>query len=247
MSFVLRFLGTGSTGAYRLGSAAAVLERDGEPLLLIDCGLDIPDRFRDHYGAPPPAVFVTHDHLDHVSGFERLYAMLQFEFPAAPPTRVFVHPGVLTGLQQRVAGRRYASAEGGSNFWDPFRLITVTEGFWHDQLWFEVFATRHHAPGTSFGCALPGTMAFTGDTRPIPEVLAVYAGRGELVAHDCSVRGNPSHSGVDELAREYPEDLQRRLVLYHYGSAEDREILASRGFRVALPGQEIELPEHRSS
>jgi hypothetical protein len=34
----LHVLGTGAAGAVDLGSSGAVLERDGEPRLLIDCG-----------------------------------------------------------------------------------------------------------------------------------------------------------------------------------------------------------------
>jgi len=61
-------------------------------------------------------------------------------------------------------------------------------------------------------CLQPAT---TG--RPIPEVLRQYAQTGELIAHDCGLTGNPSHSGIDDLEREYclplaapiPPDLER--------------------------------------
>ncbi len=38
MSLTLHFLGVGSAQAPELGSACGVLEQDGEPLLMIDCG-----------------------------------------------------------------------------------------------------------------------------------------------------------------------------------------------------------------
>ena len=41
-------------------------------------------------------------------------------------------------------------------------------------------------------------------------MLAQHASHGELVAHDCALAGNPSHSGVDDLEREYPEGAARR-------------------------------------
>ena len=56
-----------------LGSAMATIERDGVPWLTIDCGTDGLTRYLAHYGAPPRALFVTHAHLDHVGGFERLF------------------------------------------------------------------------------------------------------------------------------------------------------------------------------
>jgi hypothetical protein len=86
-------------------------------------------------------------------------------------------------------------------------------------------------------------MVWTGDTRPIPEVLAAFADAGELVAHDCSLHGNPSHSGIDDLEREYPPELLGRCVLYHYASIEDGQALQARGYRVAQRGEVIALRE----
>jgi len=134
-----------------------------------------------------------------------------------------------------------ALAEGGVNFWEAFRLVPCTRGFWLDGFWFDIFATRHHAPGTSYGLALEGSFAFTGDTRPIPEVLARYGGGDMVIAHDCSLVGNPSHSGIDDIAREYPDSLRTQLLLYHYGSAADGAALAARGYRIATTGERVAL------
>ena len=109
----------------------------------------------------------------------------------------------------------------------------------------EPFEVRHHFPGTAFGLRLRGSMVWSGDTRPIPEVLARFADAGELVAHDCALHGNPSHTGLDDLEREYPPQLLSRCVLYHYASAADGEAMRARGHRVARPGEVIELNEPR--
>src|SRR4051812_37964011 len=63
MSFSLHFLGVGSAQAVELGSSGAVLERDGAPLLLIDCGPETLARYVELYDAPPPAVYITHTHM----------------------------------------------------------------------------------------------------------------------------------------------------------------------------------------
>ena len=102
-------------------------------------------------------------------------------------------------LQARVADYPQVLAEGGANFWDAFSLVPVSRGFWHERVWFDVFPTRHHAPMTSFGLALRGSVVWTGDTRPIPEILAAFAAHGEVVAHDCVVSGNPSLAGIEDL------------------------------------------------
>ena len=241
MNWHLHFLGVGAAHAVELGSSAVVLERDGEPVLLIDCGPDTLDRYQAAYGSLPRAIFITHTHMDHVGGMERLFTRLWFDERLRGRTRVFAHAGLLPWLQVRVADYPGALAEGGVNFWEAFQLVPCTRGFWLDGLWIDVFATRHHVPGTSFGLALDGSFAYTGDTRPIPEVLGALAGESMLIAHDCGLVGNPSHTGVDDIEREYPETLRRQMMLYHYGSAADGAALAARGYRIATSGERIAL------
>lgn len=246
MSWHLNFLGTGAAHAVELGSSSAVLERDGQPMLLIDCGPDTLDRYVAAYGAPPLNVYITHTHMDHVGGLERLFTRVWFNEALRGKTRVFAHAALVPWLQTRVADYPGVLAEGGVNYWEAFRLVPCSRGFWLDDCWFDVFATRHHRPGTSFGLALPGSFAFTGDTRPIPEVLTHYAGAQELIAHDCGLIGNPSHTGIDDIEREYDEALRARLVLYHYGSKADGDALAARGYRVARAGERVALADPSS-
>ena len=242
MNWSLRFLGVGAAHAVELGSSAAVLERDGKPMLLIDCGPDTLDRYKAAYGELPRAIYLTHTHLDHVGGMERLFTRLWFDDVLRGSVRVFTHAALVPWLQARVADYPGVLAEGGVNFWEAFRLVPCSRGFWLDGWWFDVFSTRHHRPGTSFGLALHGSFVFTGDTRPVPEMLAQYAASDECVLHDCGLVGNPSHSGVDDLEREYDEGLRRQLVLYHYGSAADGEQLRARGYAIAKTGEAVALP-----
>jgi ribonuclease BN (tRNA processing enzyme) len=241
MSWHLHFLGTGAAHAVELGSSSAVLEHDGKPLLLIDCGPDTLDRYLAAYGAPPQNIFITHTHMDHVGGMERLFTRLWFNEALRGRTRVFAHAALIPWLQARVADYPGVLAEGGVNYWEAFRLVPCSRGFWLDGWWFDVFATRHHRPDTSFGIALHGSFVFTGDTRPIPEVLAHYAANQALVAHDCGLVGNPSHTGIDDIEREYDAALRSRLLLYHYGSVADGAALTERGYRIASTSERVEL------
>ena len=186
---------------------------------------------------------MTHAHLDHVSGFERLFVASIFDEARKGRVRVYCPTGVLPWLQRRVAEYPNALAEGGTNFWDAFQLIVVGDHFWHDGLRIETFPVRHHWPDSAHGLRLRGSMVWTGDTRPIPEMLAKFADDGEVIAHDCSLVGNPSHSGIEDLEREYPAELLARCHLYHYGSAEEVAALRARGMRVAAPGEAIVLSE----
>lgn len=241
MSWALRFQGVGNASAVALGSAMATIERDGAPWLTIDCGNAGLDAFIAHYGQVPSAVFVTHAHLDHVGGFERLFGSVYFDPARRGQLPLYVPAPIVPLLHQRVAEYPNVLAEGGGNFWDAFRLVPVGEAFWHDGMRLEVFPVRHHWPQTAFGLRLPGALVWTGDTRPIPEMLARYADADEVIAHDCAVHGNPSHSGIDDLEREYPPQLLARCVLYHHASMRDAQALAARGHHVALPGQLLAL------
>lgn len=248
-SWSLRFLGVGSAMAPQLGSSSAVLERDGAPLLLIDCGQEALSAYLDRYGGPPAALFLTHAHLDHVAGMERLFVEHWFgEHGARGQARIYAAATLVPLLQQRIASYPGGMlAEGGTNFWDAFQLVPHGEGFWHAGLWFDTFPTRHHAPAPSHGLRLRGAFTYTGDTRPIPEVLAPFATTNELIAHDCGLTGNPSHTGLDDLAREYPPELRKRLLLYHYGSVSDAEQLAAAGYQVAEAGKAYTLADPEPS
>lgn len=242
MSWALRFLGVGNAQAVELGSASAVLERDGEPWLMIDCGGEALTAYLAHYGGWPEAIFLTHTHLDHVGGMERLFFGTWFDPQRRGRTTLYVPALLVPWLQMRIADYPGVLAEGGVNYWDAFRLVPHARGFWHRDYWFDSFPVRHHQPDTAFGLGLRGSFVYSGDTRPIPEMLARYAGRGEIVAHDCALSGNPSHSGIDDLEREYPPELLSRLRLYHYGSRSDGEALLARGHAIVRPGERVELP-----
>ncbi len=237
----LHFLGVGSASAVELGSASAVLERDGEPLLMIDCGQEALTAYLARYGQPPRALYLTHTHLDHVAGMERLFVQLYFDPARRGSCRLFLPAQLVPWVQHRIADYPGVLAEGGVNYWDAFQLIPHSRGFWHEGLWFDSFPVRHHAPDTAFGLALAGSFIYTGDTRPIGERLLATGTGSEPVIHDCGLVGNPSHSGIDDLEREYPADLLARLHLYHYGSAADGAELAMRGYRVLAPAQDLPL------
>jgi ribonuclease BN (tRNA processing enzyme) len=243
MGWALRFQGVGNASAVELGSANATIECDGAPWLAIDCGGEGLTAYLAHYQRMPEALFITHVHLDHVGGFERLFVASWFDPARRGQVKLYVPAALVPLLHQRVGDYPNALAEGGVNFWDAFQVIPVGAAFWHRGLRLEVFPVRHHWPDTAYGLRLRGSVVWSGDTRPIPEMLARHADAGEVVAHDCSLHGNPSHSGIDDLEREYPPALLARCVLYHYASAADGRALQARGHRIAHTGEALALAQ----
>jgi ribonuclease BN (tRNA processing enzyme) len=246
---LLRFLGVGNAQAVTLGNASAVLEIDGRPRLLIDCGASVPDAYRHSYARDvPEAIFITHTHFDHIAGLEPLFYRLAVK-RQAPLVKLFVPASIVERLHQVLGNDPMRLAEGGRNFWDCFQLLPVGDQFWHAGLSFDVFDVQHHAYRSAYGLSLRSAFLYSGDTRPVPQVLQRFAANGEVVFHDCALNGNPSHSGVDDLERRYSPEQRSRLVLYHYESSLAGEQLRARGYRIAAPNQVFRLdsaePERR--
>ncbi len=235
MLFSANFLGVGAAHATELGNSSLCIEKDGKPWLLIDCGFDTLGRYKARYDNQlPSAVFITHCHFDHMGGLEQLY--FQARLSGVRPTIYIPHLLVSTIVSIL---ENTLIAEGNENLWDSFHLVPVRGTFFHQGCKFHTYPVRHHQPNSAFALHMPGRFFYTGDTRPIPELLLHYANNHEVIFHDCAVVGNPSHSGLDDLLKEYSTDILARIVVYHYASKAERMAFLKHNLACAKPNDPI--------
>ena len=236
MCFSARFLGVGS--AHSQHSSSCVIERHGRPWLMIDCGFQSLSRYQAAtQGNLPHAVFVTHLHFDHIGGLEQLFYQSRFQTNHQP--RLFVPASLVYRLTQIFSNT--GLAEGKVNLWDQLHIVPVLNEFWLDEVKFQVYPVRHHEPGSAYALHLPGVFFYSGDTRPVPEILHHQVRQGEVIFHDVSVKGNPSHTGIQDVLNEYDDEVRSRLVAYHYHDEQDAQLLHEQGIRVAISGTRIHL------
>lgn len=238
MVFTATFLGVGAAHASGLGNSSLLIEADGRPWMMIDCGFDSLSRYKTHHPEQlPPAVFITHCHFDHIGGLEQLY--FQSRFTGVRPT-IYISPLLIPTLTNVLSNTLIA--EGKENVWDILRLLPVQNCFYHRGVKLHTYPVRHHHPNSAFSLHMPGCFFYSGDTRPIPELLHHLVNHSEIIFHDCAIQGNPSHSGVNDLLREYSPSVLNRIVAYHYADEADAQVFLQHKIDYARPGDVYRLP-----
>lgn len=259
------FLGVGDASQQNLGHASIVVERAlldennhgkradlksrAENLeskceskkLLVDCGPGVLKAFIERYDKLPDALFITHCHLDHIADFEKLFIRSWFfnDVPGAQKFRpkVFVPAKIIPLLHERIGTYPMALADESVNFWDAFQLIPVGDSFEYQGLTYKVYPVMHHGIGSAYCLYLPNTFFYSGDTRPIRDLLVNRISSKARIFHDCSVIGNPSHTGIEDILREYPKGILERLHVYHYNKKSDQAIFVENGLNVIEPNE----------
>ncbi len=259
------FIGTGNAFSRRYGHTNALVEA-GEIRMMIDFGHLAPIRLEKYNRnlAEITHVLISHVHSDHTGGLEELAFLSHFIHHRKPTLLLPQGLGEQLWEHSLRGGLEWISDKSGEPLQGTLdtyfnRVDLGTD--WHDlgPICIRVFRTDHVPEKDSWGFIVRDTasgdqMIFGCDTRTLhPELLedplSEDFAKGPIF-HDCQLSevGPWSiHIGLNDIA--YPPAVQERIVLVHYEDnlEEYRTAIQEGGFKIALPGEVIRLPDWRSS
>jgi len=209
------FLGTGCPVPSPLRAGPAHLVTAGDARLLIDCGAGVAQRLvaAGARGADIDALIVTHYHSDHVVDFYQLLVSSWHQGRARPLAVHAPHSAIAHMRRQleayaderelRIAHERRPSAAG---LEVEFHELRPGGAIAVGALSAEPFEVDHRPVTPAFGLLLregSARLAFSGDTRPVPSLIAAARGADLLVCEvfvDREMRPAPGLRSSETIA-----------------------------------------------
>lgn len=240
---MLKMLGVGHSEAVKHWNNNAIVQAGGRRLL-IDAGYTIKFALRDQglTLADIDAIFITHVHADHCFGLERLAYECRFLYGTRPT--LYLPPGVYEELwEHTLKGVMGVVGEGSAELSDFFEVVQLKgQSFEFEGVFLEFFQNRHTPGKPSYGLVLNQRLLFSGDTKPILEM--VESVDPEVVLHDATLADwNPVHASVSELCELYPKEIRKRthLMSYEDNFEQHRGLVEKEFAGYAYQGQEFDL------
>lgn len=238
------FLGVGSAFAKENFQTNLIIVK-GDQHVVVDFGMTAPRALHElaRLDVTDLTTFlITHSHADHIGGLECAGLMNRFvgqPFLKKPKLRMIITEayqqilwdrslrGGMEWNEENIAEQRPL---GFADFFTPIRPV------WKKQqprevyevkigdLKIEIFRTKHvpdtapdwQASFPSVGLYLDDRIFISMDTRFDRELIDEYAGRSEVMFHDCQFFNGGVHASLEEL-RTLPEEIKRKMFLMHYG------------------------------
>ncbi|MBF0557185.1 MAG: response regulator [Nitrospirae bacterium] len=257
---MIKFLGVGSqfSGYAYYHSNVLITARSGKNLL-IDCGGDIrfsleeADIKLENLSREIDAVYISHLHSDHIGGLETIALSAYFN-PADRKPKLFAEEKLirrlwldsLKGGLQCIQGRCMEID-------DYFECHPVQESgaFIWEEIKFRLMKMPHIQSGQrdhdSYGLIIEeqnegANVFFTADTQFRPELIKEMADKVDIIFHDCET--TPFKTGVHAHYEELctlPEDVKRKIWLYHYQPDPDYNAEADGFMGFVIKSQEFEI------
>ncbi|HZO92074.1 MAG TPA: MBL fold metallo-hydrolase [Chthonomonadaceae bacterium] len=217
----LTWNGTGSAWSRLFGNASAVLEADGQRLL-IDCGHTVPGRLQQMGLSlrDMDAVFISHLHGDHIYGLEEWGFRSYLQWKIKP--RLLIAENLLHPIWRNVfSGTMAQVCDQSCHLRDYFTVLPLqidqplTLGPWT----LAAHPVRHvpHAPCYGLKVRAEGvSLGFTCDS--LADADPWFYEDTELVFHDCSFAPyfpETIHAHFEQLLT-YPEAFRAKTYLVHY-------------------------------
>ncbi len=221
------FLGTGtSTGIPEIGCTChtctstdprdkrlrtSALITDGDSSVLIDPGPDFREQMLRHGVKYLDAIFVTHEHYDHVGGIDDIRPLFRTQ-EACP---VYAEPNVIEALRTRMP---YAFGEYRYPGVPDIKLIPIVPGDHiaiSPTLSLEVFRVVHgRLPIVGFRV---GSLAYITDCKTLPDdSIERIKGVETLVINALRTYPHPAHNSLDEAIELVRAIDPKRTYLIHF-------------------------------
>ncbi len=216
---------------------------------LIDCGPTAVPMLRgmDFPLAEIDLVLITHLHGDHTAGMAFLYLSYQFTDRRDRPLTVAGPPG--TGEKcEEIFRAAYGETADLMERRFEVRYIELEDGRERELLGIGVLPRRvtHMRKGIPFGYRIEWqgrTIGVSGDTEWDENLIELAAGT-DLFFAECTTAGENFrfHTSLEDLEREAPRLLSKRVLLTHMGEEVRRRAAAGESpFEAARDGQRLEI------
>lgn len=221
------FLGTQGWYTSPEGDTPCILIDSKDRYVIFDAGNAIYKLDRFIKEKKPISLFLTHFHIDHVSG---LHVLIKFAFPQGVDIYVakgrrkdfdlFVNPPYTVGIDY--------DEKNILNYRMKIRLHELEEG--KSNIGFSIFMKKlfHGYINHGFRVDLEGkSVVYSGDTKPVAEGISL-AKNADLLIHECSNVVSPKaddwgHTDPTQAA-EFAKDCKvKKLVLTHFGAEKTLE------------------------
>ena len=190
---ILHLLGTGAAISDPHRTTTMLAVNDGISTLVVDCGGDVLQRLLAAGLSLESidALFITHEHPDHVAGFPLFMEKLWLSGRRRPIQVLGVRQAIEQARRCFIAFDTSSWDDMPSIDWQEIPIEEKTRAFESDSWFVSATPATHSVPtlGLRFKClASGGTVAYSSDTEPSGKI-AMMAREADILVHEATGEG----------------------------------------------------------